>query len=57
MVFITIQHQGNDAPQLHHGVEQSIFLRTTKQKIEYGVRNFALLDDIAAIMDDDVGDE
>jgi predicted DNA repair protein MutK len=28
------------------------FFKTTKQKIEYGVRNFALLDDIAAIMDD-----
>jgi hypothetical protein len=55
MVFITIQHQGTMKLQLqYHGVEQ-FFFKTTKQKIEYGVRNFALLDDIAAIMDDVVG--
>jgi hypothetical protein len=32
MVFITIQHQGTMKRAAHHGVEQSIFLRTTKQK-------------------------
>jgi hypothetical protein len=38
--------------QLHYHGHEQLILKKTKQIVDYGIRNFALLDDIAALMDD-----